>query len=470
MRLYCWKWVISAPGVNMLFEFSLAQLAAVLDVPAPAGAAALICSGVCTDTRKIQPGDLYVALKGEHFNGNEFAVDALAAGAVAALLDEEPPVGLEDRCLQVADALLALGQLSGWQREAFTGPVVAITGSAGKTSTKQLMAGVLAQQFNCWMTQGNLNNHIGAPLTLLALQPEHQAAVIELGASGRGEIGYTAQWVRPKVGIITNAAGAHLEGFGSLQTVVETKGELIDYVDADGCVVLNADDPAFELWCQRAGSRRIVSFGLDHPAAVTARDLRCGLESSHFLLCLDGAEYPVLLPLPGRHNVRNALAVVAAANALGMTIETIVAGLANASAVKGRLQRLPGIKGLTIIDDSYNANPASLQAAIDVISLAPNSWLVMGDMAELGADAAQAHGDAGRYARQQGVSVLVATGPLSRFATEAFGAGSFWFENKKVLAEYIQQHAPEQTLVLVKGSRSAGMDDVVRALQLDSGE
>lgn len=468
--MFCWKWVINAPGAKMLFDFTLAAAAERLGIKAPERADELECTGVCTDTRKIRPGDLYVALRGERFNGNEFVSDALAAGAVAAITDEEPPVGLEDRCLQVNDTLTALAELGGWQRDAFKGPVVAITGSAGKTSTKQLMAGVLAQSFNTWMTQGNLNNHIGAPLTLMALQPEHEAAVIELGASGRGEIAWTARQVKPRVGIITNAAGAHLEGFGSLQGVVETKGELIDYVAADGCVVLNADDAAFEQWCTRAGARRILSFGLDNPADVSATELECGLVSSQFNLCFAGARVAVELPLPGRHNVRNALAVAAAALALGMPLEVIAAGLQQAIAVKGRMQRVAGVNGLTLVDDSYNANPASLNAAIDVISLAPNSWLVLGDMAELGEDADKAHADAGLYAREKGITVLVATGPLSRFAAAAFGTSGVWFDNKQAVVEYIKNNAPEQTLVLVKGSRSAGMDDVVRALQVVSGE
>ena len=454
----------------MLFEFSLAQLAERLRMQAPERADELECTGVCTDTRRIVPGDLYVALRGERFNGNEFVSDALAAGAVAAITDEEPPVGLEDRCLQVPDTLAVLAELGGWQREAFQGPVVAITGSAGKTSTKQLMAGVLAQAFGTWMTQGNLNNHIGAPLTLLALQPEHEAAVIELGASGRGEIAWTARQVKPQVGIITNAAGAHLEGFGSLQGVIETKGELIDYVAADGCMVLNADDAAFDQWRVRAGDLRVMTFGLDHKADVSAREIELDLMSSRFVLCTPAGEMAVELPLPGRHNIRNALAVAAAATALQMPLQQIARGLGLAQSVKGRMQRLAGLNGLVLLDDSYNANPASLHAAIDVISVAPNAWLVLGDMAELGEDAAAVHADVGRYARDKGVARLVATGPLSRFAVDAFGDTGVWFDNKTAVADYIKHNAPEQTLVLVKGSRSAGMDDVVRALQIVSGE
>lgn len=456
----------------MLFEFSLAQLGNRLAVPVDPAVASVQCCGVSTDTRRIKAGDLYVALKGDRFNGNRFVAEALAAGAVAAVIDED--VDLEpqqlNRCLRVNSGLLALGQLAGWQREAFHGPLVAITGSAGKTTTKQLMTSVLAQQFNTWMTQGNLNNHIGAPLTLLALQPCHGAAVVELGASGAGEIGYTAQWAKPQVGIITNAAGAHLEGFGSLQTVIETKGELIDFVADDGCVILNADDAALPQWRQRAGLRRVLTFGIDHPADVRASAIESTLEGSRFTLQLGAEALPVHVHLPGRHNVRNALAVAAAAWSLGMASSLIVAGLENASAVKGRLQPLSGVRGINILDDSYNANPASLHAAIDVISLAPDSWLVLGDMAELGDGAEQAHRDAGLYARQQGVAVLVATGPLSRFAVDAFGSDGHWFATREDVAKYIQQQAPDHALVLVKGSRSAGMDEVVRALQLVSGE
>ncbi|MDO6682268.1 UDP-N-acetylmuramoyl-tripeptide--D-alanyl-D-alanine ligase [Oceanobacter sp. 5_MG-2023] len=454
----------------MRFDFNLSQVAALLGLATPA--VDVRCTGVCTDTRQIQSGDLYVALRGEHFDGNRFASQALAAGAVAVLLDEVPPEALDGPCLICADGLLAYGQIAGWQRGAFYGPIVAITGSAGKTTTKQLMAKVLEQQFITWMTPGNLNNHIGVPKTLLALQPEHEAAVVELGASGPGEIDYTACLVKPTIGIITNAGAAHLEGFGSLAGVVQTKGELIDSVDANGIVVLNADDPAFAPWQTRAGNKQVVSFGLSASADLFASEVACRVDGSDFVVHSrhEGWSQHVCLAFPGQHNVSNALAVFAAARGLGMTPAMIAAGLQAAVPVAGRMKAVAGQNQWQIIDDSYNANPASIRAAIDVISLASGAWLVLGDMAELGEEAEQAHSDIGRYARQQGVSALVATGPLSRFTVAAFGDQGYWLPDRDGVVALIKQKMPDQTTVLVKGSRSAGMDSVVRALQLHSEE
>ena len=334
---------------------------------------------------------------------------------------------------------------------------------------RSLMASVLSQQYNTWMTQGNLNNHIGAPLTLLALQPEHEAAVVELGASGTGEIAYTAQWVKPQVGIITNAAEAHIEGFGSLEGVVQTKGELLDFIQPGGTAILNADDVFFARWTERAASRHILSFGFSDTADVRATDIRSDLQGSVFMLEFRGNCWPVRLPLLGEHNVRNALAVAAAAFALNMPAERIIAGLENAHAVAGRLQWVQGARGQRILNDAYNANPASVRAAIQVLRHATNSWLVLGDMAELGADEQALHAAVGRYAREQGIQHVLATGERSRFTTDAFGAGAHWFATREELVRYLQQQTCDQDVILVKGSRSAGMDQVVAALQKNSG-
>ena len=332
------------------------------------------------------------------------------------------------------------------------------------------MASVLSQQYNTWMTQGNLNNHIGAPLTLLALTPEHEAAMIELGASGAGEIAYTAQWVKPHVGIITNAAEAHIEGFGSLDGVVQTKGELLDYIQPDGTAILNADDVYYQRWATRAAARKQISFGLSDRADVRALNIQCDLQGSIFTLQYQGNSWPVRLPLLGEHNVRNALAVAAAGFALGMTAGKIIAGLEDAGAVAGRLQWVQGAKGQRILNDAYNANPASVKAAIDVLKHAERSWLVLGDMAELGADEAAQHTAIGRYARAQGIQHVLTTGVLSRFTTEAFGAGAHWFATREELVQFLQQQTQQQDVILVKGSRSAGMDLVVTALQRNSGD
>lgn len=433
------------------------------------GDADLMVAGISTDSRTVQPGDLYVALRGERFDGHNFIAAAGKAGAVAALVETaQDNAGIVQ--LQVANTLQALGELAGYNRSLFSGPLVAITGSAGKTSVKQLMHSVLSQQFNTWMTQGNLNNHIGAPLSLLALQPQHEAAVIELGASGTGEIAYTAQWVKPVVGIITNAAEAHIEGFGSLDGVVQTKGELLDFIQPGGTAVLNADDPFYSLWSKRVTDKKQLSFGFSAAADVRALDIQTDLQGSTFLMAFRGQQWAVKLPLLGEHNIRNALAVAAAAFALQLPAEKIVAGLQAAGAVSGRLQWVTGEQGQRILNDAYNANPASVKAAVDVLKQASHSWLVLGDMAELGADAVQQHADIGVYARTQGIKHLLATGPLSKATTDAFGAGAHWFATREELVRYLQQQTQTQDVILVKGSRSAGMDQVVTALQKNSEE
>lgn len=453
----------------MRVAMSMADICRVLGIACPAGVENVVCRGVSTDTRSIRSGDLYVALKGANFNGNQFANQALQQGAVAAVVDEDTVV--DGIALRVEDGLRALGQLAGWQRQQFDRPVLAVTGSCGKTSVKQLLAHVLEQQAPTWMTPGNLNNHIGVPLTLLRLESHHEWAVIEQGASGAGEIAYTGQWVRPNIGIITNASESHLSGFGSLETIVQTKGEMIDWVADDGWVVLNRDDPAFERWQQRAAGKQVVTFGLTEQADVYASDIQTGITHSKFCLCMSGQKLDVCLPLPGLHNIYNALAVVAAAVSAGVALPLVVTALATAAPVAGRLMEKPGVRGLTLLDDSYNANPASLRAAIDVITVAPDAWLVMGDMAELGEEAVAAHADIGRYAKDKGVSVLLATGSLSAHAVEAFGSDdAHWFEDTTALVQYINQTAPDGTLLLVKGSRSAGMDRVVHALEKDPEE
>ena len=451
----------------MIVDMSLADVCDALDLPASEGFDSIRFTGISTDTRNIQTGDLYIALKGERFNGNLFARQALSAGAIAAMVDKSVELDeAEGPVIQVESGLKALGILSGWQRDRFNGKVLAVTGSCGKTSVKQLLAHVLGNRFDTWMTQGNLNNHIGVPLTLLALESHHQAAVIEQGASGAGEIAYTGQWVKPDIGIITNASASHLSGFGSLETIVATKGEMIEEVAPEGWVILNSDDPAFDVWMQRAAGRNVKTFGLSENADVRASDIQVAIDSSTFNLHVDSEIRQVNLPLAGVHNIRNALAVAAAALLAGMTLDQVVSGMASAQPVAGRMLAKAGIRDLRLLDDSYNANPASLQAAIDVITVASDSWLVIGDMAELGEEADKAHAQIGQYAKQKGVATLLATGPLAKHAVAAFGeSGAVWFKERQALVDYITENAPDGTLVLVKGSRSAGMDQVVRALQ-----
>lgn len=419
------------------------------------------------DTRSLKAGELYVALSGEQFDGHQFLAQAQAAGAVAALVER-----FDHQCslaqIQVADTLLALGELAAANRAQFCGPVVAITGSAGKTSTKQLTQAVLSQQFVTHMTQGNLNNQIGAPLTLLELAQQHQAAVIELGASQVGDIAYTARWVKPQIAIITNAAEAHLEGFGNIEAVVRTKGELLDHLAQAASVILNADDPHCSDWQARAqhnGVANIVLFGFSAEAQVRAEKLHSNFSGSQFELIYGQQKGQVQLPLLGRHNVHNALAAAAAGFTLGLSLEQVIAGLQSVQNAAGRMQLLRGAQGQTLINDSYNASPISVMAAIDVLQEATQSWLVLGDMAELGEQAISAHQQVGRYAQERNIQHLLATGPLAQHAVASFGAQGQWFATKAELANYLQQQTAENDVILVKGSRSAGMETLIEYLQ-----
>lgn len=420
------------------------------------------CTHVSTDTRTLREGSLYIPLIGEHFDGHAFAPDAENAGSVAMLAERQISTSMP--VIYVDDTLKALADIAAWHRDLFSGPVVAVTGSAGKTTVKQLMGAVLSQKFNTLITKGNLNNHIGAPLTLLSLEPEHQAAMIELGASGLGEIAYTAKLVKPNVGIITNVVPVHLEGFGSVDNIALTKGELIDSIVEGGTAILNADDKYFSQWLERAAHLNVISFGFDASADVRAKNIVATIDGCTFDLLINGQQVEVSIPLPGKHNVRNALAVAAAAKAVGLTLEEILAGLNAIEPIAGRMQAIDGAQGQYIINDSYNANPESFYAAIDVLTLADRTWVVMGDMGELGEEALELHFSTGAYAREKNVDHFVATGPLSKAACQAFGDKAHWFRTQDELINFLKQETGSRDTLLIKGSRSAAMDKVVAAL------
>ncbi|MCW3149875.1 UDP-N-acetylmuramoyl-tripeptide--D-alanyl-D-alanine ligase [Stutzerimonas stutzeri] len=425
-------------------------------------------TAVSTDSRGIQPGQLFIALTGPRFDGHAYLRDVAAKGAVAALVEREiEGAGLPQ--LVVADTRIALGQLGALNRAAFNGPVAAITGSSGKTSVKEMVASILRAAYGqdaVLATRGNLNNDLGAPLTLLELCPQHRAAVIELGASRPGEIAYTVGLVRPHVSLITNAGTAHVGEFGGPEKIVEAKGEILDGLAADGIAVLNRDDKAYPVWAARAAGKRIVSFGLQNPLAdfypgSIAFDIRGCV---NFVLTGPRGAVRVQLNLLGRHSVANALAAAAAAHALGISPEAIVAGLENLEPVKGRgVAQMLG-NGVRLIDDSYNANPASICAAIDVLAgFSGRTILALGDMGELGEWAEQGHREVGTYAAGK-VDALYAVGPLMAHAVNAFGAGGRHFADQASLIEALRVEQGSATTILVKGSRSAAMDKVVDAL------
>ncbi len=425
---------------------------------------------VSTDTRELQPGDLFVALRGERFDAHDFLAVAVERGACA-LVVEGYRSSLDIPQLVVRDSLLALGQIASLNRDAFTGPLVAITGSSGKTTVKTMVARILSEVGETLSTRGNFNNHIGVPLTLLQLEARHTHAVIEMGASGPGEIAYLCQLARPRVAMINNVMPAHIKGFGSLDGVARAKGEIYDGLAPDGCAVVNLDDAFAPLWLAQLAGREVIGVALSahgtsgREAQVYADDVDLAADHLAFTLVLAGERFPVRMAVPGEHNLRNALMAAACARAVGVTGEQIQRGLAAFVPVAGRMNRQPGKAGASIIDDSYNANPGSVRAAIDVLVAQPGkSILVLGDMAELGEEAAQLHAETGRYARQHGLKLMFTVGDLSRHASDAFGTGSRHFTSQSDMLSALESLLGPDTTLLIKGSRSARMDQVVRAL------
>lgn len=454
----------------MIGCFSLAELVPVLDGRLEGSDGRdITIDRVSTDTRRIQPGDLFVALRGEHFDAHDFVAQAQGLGAVAAVVERLLPLAIPQ--LVVADSRLALGAIAHYNRTFFAGTLVAVTGSSGKTTVKEMLATILAAVGPTLATRGNLNNDIGVPLTLFELEQRHRYAVIEMGASGPGEIDYVSGLARPDVAVLNNAFGAHLEGFGSLAGVVRAKGEIFNGLNAGGTAVVNADDPHADHWLEQLKGRNVLSFGLDRSDVdVTATGLFLQSNACHgFELVVGEQRIAVRLQVLGRHNVANALAVAAAAWAAGLDLAAIGRGLEQFEAVPGRMKPRLGVAGCRVIDDSYNANPASVRAAIDVLAGLPGERvLVLGDMAELGADAALQHAEVGAYAAAAGIERFYATGPLCRHAVAAYrskgGANGLDFASRTELTSTLNTLAHAQLTLLVKGSRSAAMDQVVTGL------
>jgi UDP-N-acetylmuramoyl-tripeptide--D-alanyl-D-alanine ligase len=437
---------------------------------------------VSTDTRTLGKGALFVALKGPNFDGNKFVGAALAAGAVGAVVDSEQPVALSQ--IVVTDTQAALERAGQGWREQFAIPVVGVAGSNGKTTAKEMTASILGQMGNCLATRGNLNNHIGVPLTLLRLVPANKFAVVEVGANNPGEVAHLVRIARPTVGMITNAGAEHLEGFGSIEGVARAEGEMVEGLATSATAVINADDEFVDLWRKLTGAR-VVTFGVRASADFKADDVRTtigaasagqpeGFLTQFKLVCPLGTA-DVVLHMGGRHNVSNALAAAAAAAAAGAGLEQIVAGLGAMRAVAGRLQFKKGLSGAWIIDDSYNANPSSMRAGIETLAeLDGAKWLVIGDMAELGEHAPDAHKEIGEYARAHGVERLYAMGGLARLAVDSFGAGAQWFPDAQTLSDTltrdlgggdIQTSASGAGVrLLVKGSRVNRLERVVDRL------
>ena len=422
---------------------------------------------VTTDSRSVESGDLYVAIIGDRLDGHDFIADAIRAGAGAVIVDH--PVDASVPWVQVSDTRRALGLLARINRQAYGGQLAAVTGSCGKTTTKEMLSAVLSVMGETLATEGNLNNDIGAPLTLFRLSPDTEYAVIELGASGVGEIAWTGSLASPDVGILTNASEAHLEGFGSLENIVQAKGELIDSVRSTGTMILNHDDPAYPVWRERAGGRRVLSVSAEanpeadlKPENITEDD-----QGLHFQVVSGGERQGwVDVPLAGHHNVANALLVAAAAEAFGLPFETVQRGLASVEAVDGRLKRVPLGQGITLLDDSYNANPASMMSALETLAVAPGTRIAMlGDMAELGSTAAEHHERIGARARELGIDSLMVTGRHAADYARGFGDRTVTGEDPEGLVRSFPDSIQGPATVLVKGSRSAGMDRAVALIK-----
>ncbi len=418
---------------------------------------------VATDSRSLRAGDLFVALRGAKFDGVAFAAAALAAGAAGVVVNRAAAAGLEP-AIRVDDSRLALGRLAAHWRDRFTLPIAAVTGSNGKTTVKEMLAAILRTAVGdaVLATEGNLNNDIGLPLMLLRLRAAHRYAVLEMGMNHAGEIGYLTRLARPGVALVNNAQRAHVGMLGSLAEIARAKGEIFAGLGDQGVAVINADDPNAGLWQAMNAGRSVLTFGLQ-AGAVRGRWQAQGY-GSHLTVEGLGAPLQLILQVPGEHNARNALAAMACAHALGVSAAAMKAGLQAFGGVKGRLQRKPALFGATVLDDTYNANPDSVKAALDVLKALPGRHvLVLGDMGELGADSAALHADIGLAARAAGVGRLLALGEQSEAAVRAFGAGAMHFERiEELLAEVENLLAADVTL-LVKGSRFMQMERVVKS-------
>jgi UDP-N-acetylmuramoyl-tripeptide--D-alanyl-D-alanine ligase len=451
---------------------------------------------ICTDSRKLTTGQLFFALPGENFDGHAFVSKALAAGALAVVVNENvqlPTVDASAIVIAVSDTREALGWLAwAWQAQ-FDVKKVAITGSSGKTTVKELIRVILAKQGNTLATEGNFNNEIGVPLTLLRVRAEHEFAVIEQGASHVGDIFYTSRWVQPQVAVLLNAAPAHLEGFGSLAGVVRTKGEILTFIQPGGVAVINGDDAHVQGWLAqhpKLGKRLVFSLREDRQTPVglanvwlkqilqeDASGVRCVIGVDQSVIGIDQqtassavSELVVTSHLQGRHNIANMLAAIAAATALNIPAEKIIAGIAAMRAVPGRMQTVSGWRdGVLLLNDAYNANPFSVKAAIDVLAQqAGQRILVLGQMAELGDDTELFHRQMGEYAKQKNIDVLYAVGASAAATIEGF-AGNGQVVTLEQAATLLRAQTANPLTVLIKGSRSAGMEKLLLMLVTDSG-
>jgi len=457
-----------------MIEFKLSEVASALKATTFGQDVKFI--GCSTDSRHILPNSLFVALCGQRFDGHDFVSVAQQQGASAIMV--EKPVSCDLPTLQVSNTLTALGDLARLWRQRFELPIIAITGSNGKTTTKEMLRAILIQYLGnknqsgeVLANQGNLNNEIGVPLTLFNLAAHHRYAVIEMGANHLGEINYLSEIAQPFVATVTQCAPAHLEGFGSIEGVARAKGEIFTHLKPGGNAVINQDDVYAGLWSELAAAYSQLNFAIDSPAAVMARNIQLQPSYSQFTLSTPLGDIDIQLPLLGKHNIMNALAASTCALACGCSFTAIQAGLQSMQPVSGRLQVKKGINNITVIDDTYNANPTSLNAAMSSLHNHPQPhWLILGEMNELGAQSEIFHRQAGLDARQHGIERLWGLGQLAGLAVESFGQGGYHFQTHQELIDVLLAQLPKQATLLIKGSRGMQMEKIVTALLPDHSE
>lgn len=448
-----------------MIKMTLSQAASILGVSAASIDKEF--HGLSIDTRTVQPGNVFIAIPGERLDGHNYISEALQKGAAAALVSHQVDCPIPQ--IKVEDTTLALGKLGVAWRNQFSIPFIAVTGSNGKTTVKNMLAAIMVAACNgnkdeVLATQGTLNNHWGLPLTLSRLNATHRYAAIEMGMNHFGEIDYLTKMVRPNVAIITNAASAHLEGVGDVAGVAKAKAEIFGGLRDDGVAILNRDDAFFDYWRNAIGNHKFMSFGFHADADVRA-ECHAETQTQHITLHTPSGDIEINLPLLGKHNVQNAMAAAAATLAIGIDLQAIKSGLEHMNPAPGRLQLHTLANGVKIIDDTYNANPFSLDAAVHTLAkFAGKKILVLGDMKELGSDAKQLHHTAGQSIRQAGIDYLFTFGDLSANTAQAFGEGAFHFNEQEKLVNALKPFLYNQTTILVKGSRSMKMEKVVAGL------
>ena len=434
-----------------------------------------------TDSRQINSGDLFVALQGERFDGHDFLNEVNQMGAVAAIVSHIPSdfdTTSELRLFIVKDTAKALACLASYRRKQFQGPVVGLTGSSGKTTVKEMVRSIAKTKLKVLATKGNLNNHLGVPLTLLNLNEEHQVAIIEMGASGIGDIEFLTDIAKPNIVLVNNVQAAHIEGFGSLDAVAEGKGEIYQNLTNNDVAIFNVDEPRLKILMRKlphGWHGKKIKFGFDNNAEITCSNLQANKQGYFkFDLQLKNQTASIHLNVLGEHNVKNALAAAACGVALGLSLKNIVEGIENYQGTSGRLRPLEGIKGSRLFDDTYNANPGSVKAAIDTLALMQGrKILVLGAMAELGFEVNKWHQTIGEYARQKNIDLLLTIGDITKPAIQAFyqdqeKENKYWFNNISDLINSCSTELMADSTCLIKGSRSAAMEQLVTALVLDN--